>query len=48
MIGVLPNTARATVAEWVAGNVRWPTGDYEARLIRDSRTLKRYRWHSAG
>lgn len=44
MICVLPRTARATVESWIAGEVPFPPGQYEARLIRERRTLKVYRW----
>jgi hypothetical protein len=44
MINVLPRTARATVEDWIAGGEPWPEGNYEARLIRQDRTIKIYRW----
>ena len=44
MINVLPRTARSTVEGWIAGDEPWPDGDYEARLIRQNRILKIYRW----
>lgn len=46
MISVLPRTARATVESWIAGEVPFPPGQYEARLLRHGRTLKVYRWAS--
>jgi hypothetical protein len=46
MIRVLPRTARATVEDWMAGGVPFPPGAYEARLTRNGRTIKVYRWIS--
>lgn len=46
MIKVLPRTARATVEDWIEGGVPFPRGDYEARLIRNGRTIKVYHWRN--
>lgn len=48
MVKVLPRTARATVEDWIEGNVPFPAGEYEARVIRNGRTIKVYRWRNHG